>query len=472
MLLAIDVGNTETVIGLFSLGPDDEPSGARQARLVGTSRARPDMTHHWRLSTVDDRTPDEHALLLSNLLELSGLHFEDVVSGMAVTSSVPLVTTSLRQMAERWFEVPCVVLEPGLRSGMPILYDNPKEVGPDRIANAVGAYDLYGGPCIVVDLGTATTFDAISVEGEYLGGAIAPGLRDFARRPVPPRRSTAASRAGRASERHRQVDGRVDPVGRPLRFRRPGGRHVQPVRRRARTVHRGGDRRALRRHRPLSESHRSPRAMAHTARPAPGVRAQRPERLKIDHRYSGPGIPPEEFGCPRNAALLIERGPRSHDRPYPHDRPAPDDRQEHSMTDGAPGAGADDPLPFRPHRSAAELHERFDDALGPGEETDTEVAVAGRVMLVRPQGKLAFARLDDSSGSIQLFARDWRDRGPPRVRRTVARGLDRRHGQGAEDAQGRALRRGPELGDARRGAPVVRRQVEGSDRHRDPVPPA
>ena len=79
-------------------------------------------------------------------------------------------------MAERWFDVPCVVLEPGLRSGMPILYDNPKEVGPDRIANAVGAYDLYGGPCIVVDIGTATTFDAISVDGEYLGGAIAPGL--------------------------------------------------------------------------------------------------------------------------------------------------------------------------------------------------------------------------------------------------------------------------------------------------------
>jgi type III pantothenate kinase len=175
MLLAIDVGNTETVIGLFSLGPDDEPPA--HARPASSEPPEPTgMTHHWRLSTVDDRTPDEHALLLSNLLELSRLQFEDVVSGMAVTSSVPLVKTSLRQMAERWFDVPCVVLEPGLRSGMPILYDNPKEVGPDRIANAVGAYDLYGGPCIVVDMGTATTFDAISVDGEYLGGAIAPGL--------------------------------------------------------------------------------------------------------------------------------------------------------------------------------------------------------------------------------------------------------------------------------------------------------
>jgi type III pantothenate kinase len=79
-------------------------------------------------------------------------------------------------MAARWFEVPCIVLEPGVRSGMPILYENPKEVGADRIANAIGAYDLYGGPCVVVDLGTATTFDVISGEGQYLGGAIAPGV--------------------------------------------------------------------------------------------------------------------------------------------------------------------------------------------------------------------------------------------------------------------------------------------------------
>ena len=174
-MLAIDVGNTETVIGLFSLGPgDDPPAGARPVAPEPPEPAG--LTHHWRLSTVDDRTPDEHALLLSNLLDLSGIGFEDVVTGMAVTSSVPLVKTSIRQMATRWFGVPCVVLEPGLRSGMPILYDNPKEVGPDRIANAVGAYDLYGGPCIVVDMGTATTFDAISNDGEYLGGAIAPGL--------------------------------------------------------------------------------------------------------------------------------------------------------------------------------------------------------------------------------------------------------------------------------------------------------
>ncbi len=175
MLLAIDVGNTETVVGLFSLEPGDEPpQGSRPAPAVPPEPAG--LTHHWRLSTVHERTADEHALLLSQLLDLDGMDVDEVVSGIAITSSVPAVTMTLRQMAERWFEVPCVVLGPGVRSGMPILYDNPKEVGADRIANAIGAYDLYGGPCIVVDLGTATTFDAISAAGEYLGGAIAPGV--------------------------------------------------------------------------------------------------------------------------------------------------------------------------------------------------------------------------------------------------------------------------------------------------------
>ena len=122
------------------------------------------------------RTADEHALLLTQLLDLDGLDIDEAVSGIAVTSSVPFVTANLRQMATRWFDVPTVVLEPGVKSGMPILYDNPKEVGADRIANAVGAYDLFGGPCVVVDLGTATTFDAISGSGEYLGGAITPGV--------------------------------------------------------------------------------------------------------------------------------------------------------------------------------------------------------------------------------------------------------------------------------------------------------
>jgi type III pantothenate kinase len=175
MLLAIDAGNTETVIGLFTTGAGDRPPpDSRPAPPAASQPAG--LTHHWRLSTVSERTADEYALLLSQLLDLQGMDVDEIVTGIAVTSSVPLVTQSLRNMAARWFDVPCIVLEPGVRSGMPILYENPKEVGADRIANAIGAYDLYGGPCVVVDLGTATTFDVISAEGQYLGGAIAPGV--------------------------------------------------------------------------------------------------------------------------------------------------------------------------------------------------------------------------------------------------------------------------------------------------------
>ncbi len=184
MLLAMDVGNTETVIGLYALDArDDAALGADDGSVgfgIGTEgdpEKRRGLTHHWRLSTVPSRTPDEHAVLLTQLLDLEGLDIGASVTGIAVSSSVPRVTTELRQMASRWFgAVPCVVLGPGVKSGMPILYDNPKEVGADRIANAVGAFDLYGGPAIVVDLGTATTFDAVSAKGEYLGGAIAPGV--------------------------------------------------------------------------------------------------------------------------------------------------------------------------------------------------------------------------------------------------------------------------------------------------------
>ena len=180
MLLAIDVGNTETVIGLYALTTAEGES--LPAGDVGFGIGLEDdpsrgLTHHWRLSTVPTRTPDEHAVLLTQLLDLEGLDIGTSVTGIAISSSVPAVTGELRQMANRWFsECPCVVLGPGVRSGMPILYDNPKEVGADRVANAVGAFDLYGGPCIVVDLGTATTFDAISEAGEYLGGAITPGV--------------------------------------------------------------------------------------------------------------------------------------------------------------------------------------------------------------------------------------------------------------------------------------------------------
>ena len=168
MLLAIDVGNTETVIGLYARDEGDVPAPEESVGVgIGTEHdptAPRGLTHHWRLSTVPTRTPDEHAVLLTQLLDLEGLDIAASVTGIAVSSSVPHVTAELRQMATRWFsDVPCVVLGPGTKSGMPILYDNPKEVGADRIADAVGAYDLYGGPCIVVDMGTATTVEAIAV---------------------------------------------------------------------------------------------------------------------------------------------------------------------------------------------------------------------------------------------------------------------------------------------------------------------
>jgi len=182
MLLAIDVGNTETVIGLYRTDEDAPLDAQTLDAALGygaATGAEPErgLTHHWRLSTVPSRTPDEHAVLLAQLLDLEGLELDLVVTAMAICSSVPTVTTSLRRMAARWFgDLPCLVVGPGVRTGMAVRYDNPKEVGADRIADAVGAYDLYGGPTIVVDLGTATTFDVISAEGEYLGGAITPGV--------------------------------------------------------------------------------------------------------------------------------------------------------------------------------------------------------------------------------------------------------------------------------------------------------
>jgi type III pantothenate kinase len=180
VLLAIDVGNTETVIGLFALRPEERESLPPSDVGFGIGAEHQpgrDLTHHWRLSTVPSRTPDEHAVLLTQILDLEGIDIAATVDGLAISSSVPSVTAELRQMAARWLrDVPCVVLGPGTKSGMPVLYDNPKDVGADRVANAVGAFDLYGGPCVVVDLGTATTFDAISASGEYLGGAIAPGI--------------------------------------------------------------------------------------------------------------------------------------------------------------------------------------------------------------------------------------------------------------------------------------------------------
>jgi type III pantothenate kinase len=173
MLLAMDVGNTETLIGLFGQTDLDAPEAMGFARASGEHG----LAYHWRTSTVAERTPDEHAIVLTQLLDLEGLDLKTTVTEIAICSSAPAVTTQLRRMAKRWFsDLELTVLGPGTKSGMPILYENPREVGADRVADAVGAYDLYPGPLIVVDLGTATVFDVISANGEYLGGAIAPGV--------------------------------------------------------------------------------------------------------------------------------------------------------------------------------------------------------------------------------------------------------------------------------------------------------
>ncbi len=155
MLLAIDVGNTQTVVGLFA---DDS------------------LADQWRIATDSDRTSDELALMIQQFLGFHGFSFDADVTGVAISSGVPRVTQALREMTERYLDLTPLVLGPGVRTGMPVLYNDPKEVGPDRIANAVGAYEAYGGPTIVVDFGTATTIEAVSEAGEYLGGAIFPGV--------------------------------------------------------------------------------------------------------------------------------------------------------------------------------------------------------------------------------------------------------------------------------------------------------
>ncbi len=155
MLLAVDVGNTETTVGMFDGG---------------------ELGHTWRLATQQERTGDELALVLNSFLGLRHLSFKKNVTGVVVSSVVPRATQAMREMVGRYLDFEPLVVEPGIKTGMPILIDNPKEVGADRICNAVAAHDAREGPVIVIDLGTATTFDAVSAEGEYLGGAIAPGL--------------------------------------------------------------------------------------------------------------------------------------------------------------------------------------------------------------------------------------------------------------------------------------------------------
>jgi type III pantothenate kinase len=156
MLLAADVGNTEIVLGVFR---------------------GPELEHTWRVSTRPERTSDELALLLSGFLAQRGMSFESQVTGIVIASVVPDVTRAMRDLAERYLLFPPVIVGPGTKTGVPVLTDNPREVGADRVVNTLAAFTRFGGPSIVVDFGTSTNFDVVSDRGEFLGGVIAPGLQ-------------------------------------------------------------------------------------------------------------------------------------------------------------------------------------------------------------------------------------------------------------------------------------------------------
>jgi type III pantothenate kinase len=170
MLFVLDVGNTNTVLGVFSRAEnmtqgseaDDSP---RYDRLMA----------NWRVATSRTSTVDEYGVLFRNLFSMAGLEAKGI-HGIVISSVVPPLDPVLRQVCERYFNLRPLFIEPGVKTGMPVQYDNPAEVGADRIVNAVAAFEKYGGPCVIVDFGTATTFDCVSAKGEYLGGVICPGI--------------------------------------------------------------------------------------------------------------------------------------------------------------------------------------------------------------------------------------------------------------------------------------------------------
>lgn len=155
MLLAIDVGNTNIGVGIFQ---------------------KKSLIKSWKIRTERDKTCDEYGITLLNLLSLSGMKVKEIKS-VILSSVVPPLTPVFQDLSRSLFGIKSIVVGPGVKTGMAILYENPLEVGADRVVAAVAAYDKLGGPCVVVDFGTATTFDAVSSKGEYLGGAIAPGIQ-------------------------------------------------------------------------------------------------------------------------------------------------------------------------------------------------------------------------------------------------------------------------------------------------------
>src|SRR3954453_352242 len=206
MLLAVDVGNTQTVYGLYA------GAGLRD---------------HWRSAPQAQRPGDEPGVRLDRLVDVEEL------DGICLSSTVPSLVREYEHLAERWARAPLLVVGPGIRTGITIRYNEPREVGPDRIGNAVAAREKYGAPCIVVDLGSSTNFDVVSAAGEYVGGVLAPGIEismdalfaraarlvkvDFTEPPsVIGKTTEAALRSGLVYGFAGQVDGIVDAIRREL----------------------------------------------------------------------------------------------------------------------------------------------------------------------------------------------------------------------------------------------------------------
>ena len=169
MLFVLDVGNTNTVLGVFARAATasaaDSDAAPRYDQLVA----------NWRVATRQASTVDEYGVLFRNLFSMANLEAAGI-HGIVISSVVPPLDPVLRQVCERYFNSKPLLIEPGVKTGMPVQYDNPAEVGADRIVNAVAAFEKYGGPCVIVDFGTATTFDCVSAKGEYMGGVICPGI--------------------------------------------------------------------------------------------------------------------------------------------------------------------------------------------------------------------------------------------------------------------------------------------------------
>jgi type III pantothenate kinase len=206
VLLAVDVGNTQTVFGLYE--------GA-------------ELGEHWRIATEAQRTGDELGALLADFLDVSAL------DGICLSSTVPRLIPEYEHLAERWAKVPLLVIGPGIKTGIPIEHDAPREIGPDRIMNAIAAKERYGAPVIVVDFGTSTNFDVVSPQGAYVGGVLAPGIDvsmdalfaraarlvkvDFVEPPEVIGKTTAtALQSGLVYGFAGQVDGIVDAIRREL----------------------------------------------------------------------------------------------------------------------------------------------------------------------------------------------------------------------------------------------------------------